>query len=188
MAHAGRGDAGDTAGLPLFLILIAGIGRAFLLQGIHEEWWFRGFAFRGYRERPVLVLAATTVFFTLLHLVSSGGQQSASELFLYLALPLGMGFWAGVERLRTDTVWVRSASTVAFTSASSGRNYWGGRWARLRGSRSASPCAPRPWCDWSPPRRTSDNPQGRTPQDSRRRTISLIQMGAKGDVQFGGVG
>ncbi|AQP45201.1 CPBP family intramembrane glutamic endopeptidase [Tessaracoccus flavus] len=105
MAHAGRGDAGDTAGLPLFLILIAGIGRAFLLQGIHEEWWFRGFAFRGYRERPVLVLAATTVFFTLLHLVSSGGQQSASELFLYLALPLGMGFWAGVERLRTDTVW-----------------------------------------------------------------------------------
>lgn len=102
---AERGAAQDTAGIPVLLVIAVGLARAFLLQGIHEEWWFRGFAFRGYEQRPWLVLAATTVVFTVLHLASSGGQQSGAERVLYLAVPLGMGLWAGVERWCTGTVW-----------------------------------------------------------------------------------
>lgn len=102
---AGRGGVGDTAGIPLVLMLLYGVSRAFLLQGIQEEWWFRGFAFRGHRQRPWFVLITTTVVFTALHLSSSGGQETATERVLYLVLPLGMGLWAGVERWCTGTVW-----------------------------------------------------------------------------------
>lgn len=103
-AGATRGAA-DVTGLLLALTVIQGLARAFVLQGIHEEWWFRGFAFRGLADRPWFVLGATTLGFTVLHLVSSGGQQSLLERFLYLVLPLGMGLWGGVERWCTGTVW-----------------------------------------------------------------------------------
>lgn len=91
--------------LPVLLFMVYGVTRALLLQGIPEEWWFRGFAFAGYQGRPWLVLVATTLGFTVLHLLSSGGQQSALDFVLYLVLPLGMGFWAGVERWCADSVW-----------------------------------------------------------------------------------
>lgn len=94
-----------TTGFPVIVIVLFGLARAFLLQGIQEEWWFRGFAFRGHEHRPWLVLGVTTIVFTLLHLVSSGGQESMLERVLYLAVPLGMGLWGGVERWCTGTVW-----------------------------------------------------------------------------------
>ncbi|MGJ3508857.1 lysostaphin resistance A-like protein [Enemella sp. A6] len=101
---AGRAAA-DVAGIPLLLVVVYGLARAFLLQAIQEEWWFRGFAFRGYQHRPWFVLITTTVAFTLIHLSSSGGQQSLTERLLYLVLPLGMALWAGVERWCTGSVW-----------------------------------------------------------------------------------
>lgn len=101
----GRAVMEESAGLPVALVVLYGLSRAFLLQGIQEEWWLRGFAFRGYRARPWFVLILTTLVFTALHLFSSGGQQSVTELFLYLAVPLGMGLWAGVERWCTGIVW-----------------------------------------------------------------------------------
>lgn len=97
-------DAG-AAGVPVAAVIAIGLARAFLMQGIQEELWFRGFAFVGSENRPWLILGATTLAFTSLHLMSTGGQQSAAETFLYLVLPLGMGFWAGVERLCTGSVW-----------------------------------------------------------------------------------
>ncbi|QIK72527.1 CPBP family intramembrane metalloprotease [Propioniciclava coleopterorum] len=102
---AGRPVLGGAGGLPLLLVLFYGLARAFVLQGIQEEWWFRGFAFVDVRRHPWFTLAATTVAFTVLHLTSSGGQQSGAERVLYLALPLGMGLWAGVERWCSGTVW-----------------------------------------------------------------------------------
>lgn len=102
---AGRGAVPETAGIPLLLVVAYGLARAYLLQGIQEEWWFRGFAFRGGESRPWLVLVVTTVVFTLMHLTASGGQQSPAERVLYLVLPLGMGLWAGAERWCTGTVW-----------------------------------------------------------------------------------
>ena len=97
-------DAG-AAGAPVAAVIAIGLSRAFLMQGIQEELWFRGFAFVGSENRPWLILGATTLVFTSLHLMSSGGQQSTAETFLYLVLPLGMGFWAGVERLCSGSVW-----------------------------------------------------------------------------------
>lgn len=109
IAHLSGTDVGrpvpNTEGLPVIVMIVYGLARAFVLQGIQEEWWFRGFAFRGYERRPWLVLGVTTVMFTLLHLASQGGQTSTLEHVLYLVLPLGMGFWAGVERWCTGTVW-----------------------------------------------------------------------------------
>lgn len=102
---ADRGVALDAAGVPVVLVVVIGVFRAYMMQGIQEELWFRGFAFRGITERPWLVLLATTLTFTALHLVSQGGQQSVVEHVLYLALALGMGFWAGVERWCTGSVW-----------------------------------------------------------------------------------
>lgn len=101
----GRPVLGDAGGLPLLVVLVYGLARAFVLQGIQEEWWFRGFAFVDVRHHPWFTLAATTVVFTVLHLTSSGGQQSGTERVLFLALPLGMGLWAGVERWCSGTVW-----------------------------------------------------------------------------------
>lgn len=103
---ADRANDAGTAGIPIAAVVAVGLARAFLLQGIQEELWFRGVAFLGDKTRPWLVLGATTAAFTALHLTSTGGQQSTAETFLYLVLPLGMGFWAGVERLCTGSVWL----------------------------------------------------------------------------------
>lgn len=100
---AGRADAGVSSH-PVVILVVFGLARAFLLQAIQEELWFRGFAFRGYLDRPWLVLGATTAVFTVLHLTSSGGQESTAERFLYLVLPLGMGFLAGVVRWTSGAV------------------------------------------------------------------------------------
>lgn len=99
--------AADTAPLqaPVLAVVLTALVQAFALQAIQEEWWFRGFAFHGARGRPWFVLGATTLVFTVLHLVSSGGQSSPVEFVVYLVLPLGMGLWAGVERWCTGSVW-----------------------------------------------------------------------------------
>ena len=102
---ADRAADPGTVGVPIAAVVAVGLARAFLLQGIQEELWFRGVAFLGDKSRPWLVLVGTTLAFTALHLTSTGGQQSTAETFLYLVLPLGMGFWAGVERLCTGSVW-----------------------------------------------------------------------------------
>ncbi|WP_116111897.1 CPBP family intramembrane glutamic endopeptidase [Austwickia chelonae] len=88
---------------PLFALVV--LAKAFLMQGIPEELWFRGFAWRYGRELPWLTLTVTTAVFTLLHLTSSGGQQTTGERMLYLVLPLGMGFLAGCVRWCTGSVW-----------------------------------------------------------------------------------
>lgn len=41
----------------------------------------------------------------MIHLASSGGQQSTSDFVLYLAMPLGMGAIAGAVVLWTDNTW-----------------------------------------------------------------------------------
>ncbi|WP_047260844.1 CPBP family intramembrane glutamic endopeptidase [Corynebacterium mustelae] len=80
--------------------------RAVILQGFPEELLYRGWLFGlTAKNRPIFTLIWTTLAFTVIHLVSSGGQQSWTERLLYLVMPLGMGLIAGAVRLWKDSGW-----------------------------------------------------------------------------------
>jgi membrane protease YdiL (CAAX protease family) len=90
---------------PTAFALVALVSQAFLLQGIPEELLFRGWLLWALRARPVLAIAVTTLSFTVIHLLSSGGQESAVERVLYLALPFGFSLLAVGMMLWTRSLW-----------------------------------------------------------------------------------
>ncbi|WP_140162901.1 CPBP family intramembrane glutamic endopeptidase [Agreia sp. VKM Ac-1783] len=98
---------GGQEATPLMIVLLIAyyLGLAFLQQGIPEELLFRGMLLWSLRERPVLAVVVTTLAFTVIHLVSSGGQQSAAEHVLYLALPFGFALLAVGLLLCTGSLW-----------------------------------------------------------------------------------
>lgn len=81
------------------------LGLAFLQQGVPEELLFRGWLLWRLRHRPVVAVVVTTLAFTVIHLVSNGGQESAVERVLYLALPLGFGLLAAGLVMWTGSLW-----------------------------------------------------------------------------------
>ncbi len=100
--HAQNSDIeGALIGAYVFYFLV----RSFLLQGIPEEFLFRGWLFSTTKSKPIFSLVWTTVAFTVIHLTSSGGQQSTTDFILYLVMPLGMGAIAGAVVLWTDNTW-----------------------------------------------------------------------------------
>ncbi|MEJ4100201.1 CPBP family intramembrane glutamic endopeptidase [Corynebacterium mastitidis] len=84
--------------------------RSYILQALPEELIYRGWLADVTRDRPRLTLAWTTAAFTVVHLVSSGGQEDLGDRMIYLALPLGMGLLAGALRLTTGSVWAGVAT------------------------------------------------------------------------------
>lgn len=98
---------GDESVTPLMVVLLIVyyLGLAFVQQGIPEELLFRGMLLWSLRERPALAVVVTTLAFTVIHLVSNGGQQSAGEHVLYLALPLGFALLAVGLLLWTGSLW-----------------------------------------------------------------------------------
>ena len=98
---------GDQSVTPLMvaLLIVYYLGLAFVQQGIPEELLFRGMLLWSLRERPALAVAVTTLAFTVIHLVSNGGQQSAGEHVLYLALPFGFALLAVGMLLWTGSLW-----------------------------------------------------------------------------------
>lgn len=88
-------------------VLLVGyyLGLAFLQQGIPEELLFRGWLLWSMRARPVMAIIVTTLSFTLIHLVSQGGQQSPLDHVLYLAVPLGFSLLAVGMMLWTQSFW-----------------------------------------------------------------------------------
>lgn len=90
-AILGRGPAvPEAANFPVVAIVVWILVRSYLLQGIPEELLFRGWLFDVTRHREALTVVWTTAAFTLIHLTSSGGQQSTLDHVLYLAMPFGM--------------------------------------------------------------------------------------------------
>ncbi|OYO15872.1 CPBP family intramembrane glutamic endopeptidase [Enemella evansiae] len=79
--------------------------RAFLLQGIPEELFFRGYLMQALAERPRVAALASAGLFAVIHLVSKGGQQNLVDRLLYLLIPLGFGFLAAALMLRTRSIW-----------------------------------------------------------------------------------
>lgn len=90
---------------PLWAVLVIGLVRAFVLQGIPEELIFRGYLLTSLRMRPIKAVLVSGLVFGALHLISSGGQQGWGERIMYLALPTGFGFAAGALMLTTRSLW-----------------------------------------------------------------------------------
>lgn len=87
------------------LLVLYYLGLAFVQQAIPEELIFRGMLLWRMRERPVVAVAVTTLAFTVIHLVSNGGQRSAWEHVLYLAQPFGFALLAVGLLLCTGSLW-----------------------------------------------------------------------------------
>ena len=104
----------DVAGEPLaqhgdqwWATLIIVLGMAFLLQGIPEEFIWRGWLLPSLGAKTSMRWAVgfSVVVFGSLHLVSRGGQSNAIEHVIYLAMPLGFAYAAAMARLAADSTW-----------------------------------------------------------------------------------
>ncbi|GAA3647515.1 CPBP family intramembrane glutamic endopeptidase [Microbacterium marinilacus] len=102
-----RSLTGDqaTTSTTVVLLVVYYLGLAFLQQGIPEELLFRGWLLWRLRDRPVIAVTVTTLAFTVIHLVSQGGQQSPAEHLIYLALPFGFALLATGLLLWTTSLW-----------------------------------------------------------------------------------
>lgn len=98
--------SGMADSAPLWAVLLILFGMAFLLQGIPEELLFRGWLFNIVIHRPWLAFWWTTVTFTVIHLLSDGGQQHWYDYLAYLAIPFGFGALAGALVLLTGSMWI----------------------------------------------------------------------------------
>jgi membrane protease YdiL (CAAX protease family) len=90
---------------PVAFSLIALVSQSFLLQAIPEELLFRGWLLSTLRARPWLAITVTTLSFSAIHLFSNGGQESAVERVLYLALPFGFSLLAVGLLLWSGSLW-----------------------------------------------------------------------------------
>ena len=105
-------SAGEPSGLaalageaPIPLTILVILSQAFVLQAIPEELLFRGWLLSTMRSRPIVAIVVTTLSFTVIHLISQGGQQSFSERIAYLTLPLGFSLLAVGLLLWTRSLW-----------------------------------------------------------------------------------
>lgn len=71
------------------------------LVNLATQLLFCGYQMSALRLRPVV----SSLAFTVLHLTSGGGQQSAVERVLFLAVPFGFAFAGGALMIRTDSLW-----------------------------------------------------------------------------------
>lgn len=95
----------ELAVTPLWAMIAMLLLRAFVLQGIGEEVMFRGYLMTSLARRPRLAVIIAAIAFTIPHLASRGGQQSALQHVLYLAVPFGFALSASMLALRMRSVW-----------------------------------------------------------------------------------
>ena len=106
--------SGMIASAPLWAVLLILFGMAFLSQGIPEELLFRGWLFNIVVHRPWLAFWWTTATFTIIHLLSDGGQQYWYDYLAYLAIPFGFGALAGSLVLLTGSMWIAAGIHSGF--------------------------------------------------------------------------
>ncbi|NYE00793.1 hypothetical protein BJY21_001977 [Kineosphaera limosa] len=100
-----RGEP-DFGGVPTAMFIFVALGQAFLLQGIPEEFIYRGAMINTLQRRGVIAAVwISSIFFGLIHLISAGGQEGLLERVLYLAWPFGFGLAAAALRLVTGSLW-----------------------------------------------------------------------------------
>ncbi|SDN51610.1 hypothetical protein SAMN05216355_105114 [Actinomyces ruminicola] len=80
------------------------IALGFFLQGIPEELVWRGWLFRSLGSTRTAA-AVSVVAFTVMHLISQGGQEGWAEHVTYLAMPFGFGAAAMAARWVSGSTW-----------------------------------------------------------------------------------
>ena len=89
---------------PPWLMIVEPFSIAFLLQGIPEEVIWRGWLFSSLGETRFAAVSSV-LGFTVLHLLSQGGQQNLFEHLTYLALPCGFAVTALIVRMISGSTW-----------------------------------------------------------------------------------
>ena len=106
IVHA-LGLAGGNEGIPdrpWWIIAVTIFSQAFLLQGIPEEIIWRGWLFSSLGETRCAAVSSV-LGFTVLHLLSQGGQQNLLEHLTYLAPPCGFAVTALIVRTISGSTW-----------------------------------------------------------------------------------
>ncbi|GMA38244.1 CPBP family intramembrane glutamic endopeptidase [Mobilicoccus caccae] len=98
-------EGGSLGGGALWMVILVALAQAFLLQGIPEEFIWRGYMLQTLSVRPWVAVLISAAGFASLHIISQGGQQNALERVLYLAVPFGFGLLAGALVVQTGSVW-----------------------------------------------------------------------------------
>lgn len=80
------------------------VNLAFLLQGFPEELVWRGWLVRSLGDGRIAGITSV-IGFTLIHLISKGGQEGWIERILYLATPFGFAVAAVVVLWVSDSTW-----------------------------------------------------------------------------------
>ena len=80
------------------------VNLAFLLQGFPEELVWRGWLVRSLGDRRTAGVISV-IGFTLIHLISKGGQEGWIERIVYLATPFGFAVAAVVVLWASDSTW-----------------------------------------------------------------------------------
>lgn len=86
------------------ILLLARVNSAFLVQGFPEELVWRGWLF-GSLGGTRRAGAISVIAFTLLHIISNGGQENWMERILYLAMPFGFAVAAVVVARASGSTW-----------------------------------------------------------------------------------
>ena len=106
IVHA-LGLAGGNEGIPdrpWWIMAVTIFSQAFLLQGIPEEIIWRGWLFSSLGETRCAAVSSV-LGFTVLHLLSQGGQQNLLEHITYLAMPCGFAVTALIVRTISGSTW-----------------------------------------------------------------------------------
>ena len=101
------GLAGGNEGIPdrpWWIIAVTIFSQSFLLQGIPEEIIWRGWLFSSLGETRCAAVSSV-LGFTVLHLLSQGGQQNLLEHITYLARPCGFAVTALIVRTISGSTW-----------------------------------------------------------------------------------
>ena len=101
------GLAGGNEGIPdrpWWIIAVTIFSQSFLLQGIPEEIIWRGWLFSSLGETRCAAVSSV-LGFTVVHLLSQGGQQNLLEHITYLAMPCGFAVTALIVRTISGSTW-----------------------------------------------------------------------------------
>ena len=97
-------EGGAAPDLPWWAMVVANFSQAFLLQAVPEETVWRGWLFSSLGETRFAAVSSV-LGFTVLHLLSQGGQHNLLEHLTYLAGPCGFAVTALIVRVISGSTW-----------------------------------------------------------------------------------
>lgn len=92
--------------VPAWMEVAVMLSMAFFLQGIPEEWFFRGWILRVMGHRPVRAIWTSAILFGIIHIISEGPQENLFERLVYVAMATAFGLSCAVLATTLRSVWV----------------------------------------------------------------------------------